>query len=114
MKSNKIKQETNSLVSIMILIAILAIIGVISESYFHSRLDLTEDKQFTLSDAAVNTLKSLPDLITIKAVISTELPTQFLQMKTHITDLLNEFKARSGGKLELIYTDPGEDEEKKK
>ncbi len=114
MKSNKIKQETNSLFSLIIIIVILAIIGIFSEGYFHSRIDLTEDKQFTLSNAAVKTLENLPDLITIKAVFSSELPTQFVQIKTHITDLLGEFKQRAGGKLQLVYMDPGEDEEKKK
>ncbi len=114
MKSRKITQETSSLFSIITVLVVLAILGVISQGFWHTRIDLTEDKQFTLSAAAVNTLENLPDLITIKAVISSELPTQFVQIKTHINDILSEFKALSKGKLELVTIDPGDDEEKKK
>ncbi|MBF0431991.1 MAG: GldG family protein [Fibrobacteria bacterium] len=112
--SKKFKNETSSLFSIITVLVVLAIIGIFSQSFWHHRFDLTEDKQFTLSNAAVKTLRNLPDLITIKVVMSTELPTQFVQIKTHIKDLLEEFRARADGKLELTYMDPGSDEEKKK
>ena len=114
MKANFLKHETGSLFSVITVVIVLAIIGILSQGFFHTRFDLTEDKQFTLGAAATNTLENLPDLITIKAVISSDLPSQFVQIRTHVKDLLEEFRARSGGKLELIFMDPGDDEEKKK
>ena len=84
MKAKKLTYETSSVFSIITVIVVLAIVGLISQLFFHARLDLTEDKKFTLGSASVNTLKNLPDLVTIKAVISTDLPTQFVQIKTHV------------------------------
>jgi gliding-associated putative ABC transporter substrate-binding component GldG len=114
MKSKKITHETSSIFSIVTVIIVLAIAAIISQGFIHTRFDLTEDKQFTLGAAAVKTLENLPDLVTIKAVMSSELPTQFVQIRTHVKDILEEFRARAKGKLELIFIDPGEDEEKKK
>lgn len=114
MKTKKLLNETNSWIFILALLAVLAVFAIISEVFLHTRLDLTEDKQFSLSESSVKTLGNLPDIITVKAVISSELPTQFIQVKTRVKDLLEEFKARSNGKLELQFIDPGTDEEKKK
>src|SRR5690606_16932187 len=50
---------------------------------------------------------------TVRVVMSRDLPTQFQQMRTNVTDLLREFQARSGGKVTLVFEDPGEDEEKR-
>ncbi len=113
MKDKKLTHETSAVFSILTVVIVLAIVGLVSQLFVHSRFDLTEDKQFTLSKAAVNTLENLPDLITIKAVISSDLPAQFLQIKTHVKDLLEEFRASSKGQLEVVFIDPGEDKDKK-
>src|SRR6266852_5576572 len=113
MASKKLNSRTNAYLSALTLIVILAVIGIASEMFVHRRLDLTRDRQFTLSKAAVNTLKTLPDIVTVKLVMSKDLPTQFLQIRTYVVDLLKEFQAQSGGKLNLVFEDPGESDQKK-
>lgn len=114
MKSKKIAHETNALIGTFAVLAVLVLLAIVSEGFYHFRLDLTAEKEFTLSNASIKTLESLPDPITIKAVISSELPSQFVQVKTRVKDLLDEFKARAKGKVEIQYIDPGSDEELKK
>ncbi len=113
MFSKNQNSRTNSYLMIFTLVIILTILGIISEQFFHKRLDLTSNKQFTLSKASVKTLAGLPDLITIKAVMSKDLPTQFAQIRTNVVDLLHEFEAQSNGKVKLVFEDPGESESKK-
>jgi ABC-2 type transport system permease protein len=66
-----------------------------------------------LSKASINTIRSLPDLVTVKVVMSKDLPTQFLQIRTHVVDLLREFEAQANGKINLVFEDPGETDSKK-
>lgn len=113
MNSKKLSSRANAWLSVLTLVVILAVIGLGSQLFIHGRLDLTETKQFTLSRAASRTIKDLPDLVTIKAVMSKDLPTQFVQIRTHVVDLLREFEAQSGGKINLVFEDPGESETKR-
>ena len=88
MNSKKLSSRANSFLGIITLAVILAVLGLASEMFFHRRLDLTSGKQFTLSKASLNTIRSLPDLVTVKVVMSKDLPTQFLQIRTgHKTPL---------------------------
>ena len=113
MNSKKLSSRANSYLGIVTLVVILAVIGLTSEMFFHRRLDLTSGKQFTLSKASLNTIRSLPDLVTVKVVMSKDLPTQFLQIRTHVVDLLREFEAQANGKITLVFEDPGESETKR-
>ncbi len=113
MNSKKLSSRANSFLGIITLVVILAVVGLTSEMFFHRRLDLTSGKQFTLSKASLNTIRSLPDLVTVKVVMSKDLPTQFLQIRTHVVDLLREFEAQANGKITLVFEDPGESETKR-
>lgn len=113
MNSKKLSSRANAYLGLITLVVILAVVGLTSEMFFHRRLDLTRDKQFTLSKASINTIRTLPDLVTIKVVMSKDLPTQFTQIRTHVTDLLSEFEAQSNGRISLVFEDPGENETKR-
>ncbi len=113
MNSKKLSSRANAYLGIVTLVVILAVVGLTSEMFFHRRLDLTEGRQFTLSKASLNTIRSLPDLVTVKVVMSKDLPTQFLQIRTHVVDLLREFEAQANGKITLVFEDPGESETKR-
>jgi ABC-2 type transport system permease protein len=95
------------------LVVLLAAAALISQMFLHGRLDLTRDRQFTLSRAAIKVLGELPDVVTVRVVMSRDLPTQFQQIRTQAVDLLREFEARSDGRLALIFEDPGADTAKR-
>ncbi len=113
MPSKKLGSRANAYLGAVTLLVLIAAAGVISEQFLHHRLDLTRDRQFTLSRAALKTLDGLPDRVTIRAVISKDLPSQFLPIRTRVEDLLQEFQARSNGKLNVVYEDPGSDPQKR-
>lgn len=95
------------------LVMLLAAVALVSQMFVNGRLDLTRDRQFTLSRAAVKTLEGLPDIVTVRVVMSRDLPTQFQQLRTQAVDLLREFEARSNGRFVLVFEDPGDDPERR-
>jgi len=84
-----------------------------------ARLDLTRDKQFTLSEATETTLVTLEDPVTIKAYFTKDMPQQFASLSRYVQDLLEEYYAASDGMLRYEFIDPqaeetDEDKAKKK
>jgi gliding-associated putative ABC transporter substrate-binding component GldG len=99
---------TQSITLLIIIAAILVVVNLISANHF-GRLDLTNDKQYSISGATKNTIKNLDDLLTIKVYFSKQLPPDLAQSSQYIRDILAEYKAYSSKvKIELI--DPAKDE----
>jgi len=83
------------------------------------RLDLTRDRQFTLSSATVSTLAGLEDPVTVRAYFSRDLPPPFSSHARYVRDLLEEYYAHADGNLRYEFIDPVSseteaDKEKKK
>jgi ABC-type uncharacterized transport system involved in gliding motility auxiliary subunit len=110
MASKKRNSRASALLGAAALLVLLAVIGLVSGLYLHGRMDLTRGRHFTLSRASLTTLESIPDIVTIKAVISRDLPVQFQQRRVEVMDLLEEFEERSDGKVRVLIEDPGEND----
>lgn len=84
-----------------------------------TRLDLTRDGQFTLSDATRSTLQELPDPVSIEAYFTADLPPPYGNNARYVRDLLEEYFAEADGEFSFRFIDPAaaqseEDKEKKK
>ena len=66
--------------SILLIVGILIIFNLFSVQYYF-RIDLTEDKQYTLSEATKNIMESLDEPITVKAYFSENLPPNIARTK---------------------------------
>ena len=66
--------------SIILFIAIIIFANLVSEQYYF-RIDLTEDKQYSLSNATKNILKDLVEPVTVKAYFSANLPPNVAQAR---------------------------------
>lgn len=83
------------------------------------RLDLTRDREFTLSRATRDTLAALDDPLTIRGYFSRDLPPPHGANARYVRDLLEEYAAWGRGNVRFELVDPaaaetGEDKEKKK
>jgi ABC-type uncharacterized transport system involved in gliding motility auxiliary subunit len=103
------KNIKENIVWFISLLLILSIVGYVSEAWLSGRFDFTRNKQFTLSPATGQLLKTLDDRLSVRAVFSENLPTQFAQLRIHVNDLLREMERSSGGKLRVVREDPGLD-----
>lgn len=111
-KKLKIAKKLNLSVTIVLVIAILAVINFISYKAFF-RWDITESHDFSISKASKTTAGELDDVVNIKAYFSKNLPSQFLNLKQEVADILSEYQSYSQGKIKVEFIDPGNDEEMK-
>ena len=95
---------------LLIAIALFLGINIISNETLTSlRLDVTENKLFTLSDGTVNILGELEEPVRLRFYYSAKLfagVPQYLNYGKRVRDMLEEYVAESGGKLELQVIDP--------
>ena len=94
-----------------IIISIILVILVNSVSYFWLpvKFDLTQTKAFTLSQATVQTLKKLDDIVRINVYLSSNLPSYFLNLKQSLKDTLAEYSWQSHGKIKVNFLEPDKD-----
>ena len=82
----------HSLALLGIIAAILIIINLIAINHF-TRLDLTTDKEFTLADATVKTVKNLSAPLYIKVYFSEKLPPDLAVISQYVKDTLAEYSS---------------------
>lgn len=95
-------------ISILLVIGIVGAIFLLSRQYF-VRIDLTEDKQFTMSKATRNILHQLEEPVTVKAYFSENLPADFERVRVDFQNLLFEYNNISKGKIDYRFINPGSD-----
>ena len=95
--------------TILLIFAILIILNIIA-SQFYFRLDFSEGKQYTLSKATKDILKSLKEPVTVKAYFSKDLPSQLLTTRRDFEDMLVEYGKISNGQVLYEFIDPSVDE----
>lgn len=90
-----------------ILFAIIAIIAInyIASSLF-GRIDLTEDKRYTLLPTTAYTISRLTDTVRFSVYLDGDIPIAFGKMKREINDLLQECKHIGGEKIQIRFIDP--------
>lgn len=73
------------------------------------RLDMTDNKLFTLSNGTKNILGNLEEPITLRYFFSSKMLNgipQLMNYGTRVRDMLEEYVEASNGKLKLMVTDP--------
>jgi len=70
------------------------------------RLDLTEGKMYTLSDATKKTLSELPENVTLTLYISAELPSQLQPLLREVKDVLKDYQTFGKGKVVVAFKNP--------
>jgi len=110
MKNKKIKSRAEIAAVIGAVIAVAALLNYVSNRFFY-RLDLTENRQYTVSDATKRVLRGLDDIVVVKAFFSKDLPPETHNTVSTVRDLLSEYKNIAGGKLRVTWEDPAGSEE---
>ena len=82
------------------------LINLVSSDHFF-RLDLTEEKRFTIKDQTKTLLSNLDDNVYIEVFLEGELNSGFRRLRNGIREVLDEFRIYSGNKVNFTFTDPG-------
>jgi len=88
-----------SLGYVLTVVAVIALVNFLSHRH-HARLDLTENKQFSLSEQTIKILQALPREVTITAFFQDVAPA-----RGKLKDLLDEYGSRSQ-RLKYDFVDP--------
>jgi gliding-associated putative ABC transporter substrate-binding component GldG len=86
MKSNSSK--------IIVLIVLLIVINLVAAK-FYTRIDLTKDKRYTLSETTHSIINNLKEPVIIKVYLEGEFPSEFKRLQTETKQHLEELKAVS-------------------
>jgi len=76
------------------------------------RLDLTQNKRYTLSKTTRELLSALQEPLLIRGYFSEETHPYLAPLVPQITDMLEEYRVASGGRVRLEIIDPAEHPEK--
>lgn len=93
-----------ALTRLVIVIGILIALNVLSSSYF-TRVDLTADRRYTLTDSTKALLRNLKDVVFVKVYLKGDFPAGFQRLATSTKEMLDEFKVYGGEKIQYEFND---------
>ena len=100
---NKIFQSKIWLPLIILLLIALNWLG----SIFHTRIDFTNERRFTLSHSTELILKNLDSTVEITVLLTGDIKSEFKKLSTSTQELLENFKNYGGNKIQYKFELPG-------
>jgi ABC-2 type transport system permease protein len=101
-RRNRIFRETGGFI---LLVIFLLLVNVLLEG-FYFRVDLTEDRRYSISDASKKILENLKGPVFVEVYLEGEFPSGFERLRKSTREILEEFRSCSGDKLDFQFVDP--------
>lgn len=108
--NRKAKQSLNALYTVLIIAGILILVNYIASAIFF-RIDITQNKDYSVSKVSKEAARDLDDIVNIKGFFSENVPPNLISIKQDVRDIIEEYKNYSNGKIRVSYIDPKDDEE---
>jgi gliding-associated putative ABC transporter substrate-binding component GldG len=102
------KKNLSSNFNLLVLVLVLFGINLLA-SFFHSRIDLTKEKRYTLSKATKDLLGNLDEPVRIDVFFKGNYPAGFKKIVNSVQEFLQETREYSHGNITVRYTDPLKD-----
>jgi len=99
------KKNLSSNFNLLVLLLILVGTNLLA-SVFHSRVDLTKEKRYTLSKATKQLLRNLEQPVRIDVFFKGNYPAGFKKIVNSVQEFLQETREYSHGNITVRYTDP--------
>lgn len=87
-------------------LVLLVVINLLS-SVIHSRLDLTQEKRYTLSEPTKRLLRSIHDQVNITVLLDGEMPAGFKKLRNTTSEMLAEFREYGKNNVSYRFVKPG-------
>ena len=113
MKEKKLETLLYSSAGVAVMAVIIIAVNLIMGA-FKSRIDLTEEKAYTLNPGTRRILQKLDGPVEVRLYYSqseTRMPSHLKSYARHVEDLLSEFRQVSKGNIEIKKFDPEPDSE---
>ena len=90
--------------TLLVIIIVTNILG----NFYYLRIDLTEEKHYTLSETSKKLSKELKEKCYFRLYLDGDMSARFKNLRNEIRDVAYEFRELSGGKIEIEVIDPFE------
>ena len=87
---------------------VIIIVANILGNFYYLRIDLTEEKRYTLSETSKKLSKELKEECYFRLYLDGDMSARFKNLRNEIRDVAYEFRELSGGKIEIEVIDPFE------
>jgi len=77
-------------------------------SFFHTSIDFTNEKRFTLSATTQNILSNLDSTVNITVLLSGDIKSEFKKLSNSTRELLENFKNYGGNNIQYTFEIPGD------
>ncbi|MBN2789960.1 MAG: Gldg family protein [Candidatus Delongbacteria bacterium] len=98
---------------ILLLLAIILVLNIVSKNLF-TRLDVTDNSMYSLSESSKNIIEKLDDRLIAKVFFSEDLPGKAANSRRFLQDMLEEYSAYSGGSFNFEFINPDDDKDYQK
>ncbi len=105
--TDKLNIKQRSRIRFLLIVALVIFLSF-SGSFLQLRLDLTEDKRFTLSEQSHNILSGLKNDIYIQVFLDGDMPVPFKRLKRSVREMLDEIRIASDRKIDFEFINPAE------
>ena len=95
---------------LLVTVAVLVAINWLA-SLYHTRIDFTNEKRFTLSSATKKVLHKPDDVVQVDVFLKGDFPSGFKKLANSTDEIMQEFKEVAGKKLQYRFISPDEDVE---
>ncbi len=90
---------------LLLLLGILVLVNVVGNQLY-SRIDLTKEKRFTLSEPTKEILKNTDDIVYFQVLLDGEFEPGMQRFIDGVQEMLDEFRAYAGANIQYDFLDP--------
>src|SRR5689334_21428518 len=85
---------------------LLLVLINLAASLFFFRIDLTDEKRYSIKPATRAMLGQLDDVVYVEVFLDGDLNAEFKRLRNAIRETLEEFRVYSGNKVQFKFTNP--------
>ena len=113
MESKKRKSpKGQAIMQLILLLGIIVLTNIVS-SFVFTRIDLTDDNRFTLSDNSKKLVSQLKDVVYIRVYLEGDFSPGFSRLQQSTREILDELSIYSNGNLQFEFIDPSANPDEK-
>ena len=101
-------RRAQDVLTFVVLAAGVVFLNVLAAQFFF-RLDLTEDRRYSIAPATKDVLRRLDDVVYVEVYLAGELPPGFRRLQGAIRETLEEFRVYGGANIQYRFVDPSAD-----
>lgn len=97
-------KKTQTLLQLALFAGILIFINILGNT-FYNYFDLTEEKRFTLTDASVDMMDNMKEVVYVEVLLDGDFGAGFKRLQTSVRELLDDYRAVSSN-MEYVFKNP--------